>query len=96
MRRTGTIGRWLSDRAARRRAAARVSQVQPIRASRPAPEPALSERGTSWPELAQCEGTPGVAVELPNSAAEPGGAPVRVDPGMVSPAAAARMRPLSE
>jgi ferric-dicitrate binding protein FerR (iron transport regulator) len=96
MRRTGTFARWLSRRASRRRDAARLSRVRPVRASRPAPEPALSETGTSWPELAQCEGKPGVVVELPNSAAEPGGAPVRVDPGMVSPAAAARMRPLSD
>jgi hypothetical protein len=94
MRPTGTFARWLHRLAGTDDTAQR--QVPPAAAKRPAPEGTPSETGMSWPEVAQCEGRPGEAVELPNSAAEPGGAPVRVDPGMVSPATAERMRPLSE
>ncbi|HEY2834578.1 MAG TPA: hypothetical protein VGJ14_19315 [Sporichthyaceae bacterium] len=60
----------------------------------PAPEPGPATRGLSWPEVALGEGRAGELVELPDSRPEAGGPPVRVDPGMVSPAAAERMRPL--
>jgi hypothetical protein len=69
------------------------SEAPPAR-GKPAPEPDPDTRGLSWPEVALGEGRSGELVELPNSRPEPGGPPVRVDPGMVSPAAADRMRPL--
>jgi len=75
----------------------RNAAAEPLRRdSRPAPEPHPGP-APQWSEIApEADFTSGRVVELPNSSPAPGDPPVRVDPGMVSPAAAERMRPLSQ
>lgn len=53
-----------------------------------------SEAPLAWEDTAAVRLVPGGPVELPDSRAEPGGVPVRVDPEMVNPETAERMRPL--
>jgi hypothetical protein len=80
-----------------RRRPPRNAAAEPMRRDpRPAPEPQPGP-APDWSELApESDVRSGHVVELPNSSAEPGGPPVRVDPSMVSPAGAERMRPAAQ
>ena len=75
----------------------RNTAAEPLRRdSRPAPEPHAGP-APDWSEIApEADLTSGRVVELPDSSPAPGDPPVRVDPGMVSPAGAERMRPVPQ
>jgi hypothetical protein len=57
------------------------------------PKAGLPAKAGLHPEDAADNPPSDAAVELPDSQVEPGGPPVRVDPSMVTPEGAERMRP---
>lgn len=87
----------LRDRLARLRRRSRRRPAGPVLARRSAsatgPEPIVPDTRT-WREVGGVRRDAAAPIQLTDSRAEPGGAPVRVDPRMVNPATAERMRPL--